>query len=155
MSLAAFSCFFAITAFVVDVSSVKFFFLMQTVAGLLLLINCALWGGVGAEGDHFSIVQSYFYSNSNDLALGLTTTVGFFLYLLVQKNASKWLLGTIAFLGDVYFLLKTGSRGGFVAMGAVIAFSVLFSAHYRSHLLVMFFFSPFLLSRFRKIPFID
>jgi hypothetical protein len=140
---------------VVDVSSVKFFFLMQTVAGLLLLINCALWGGVGAEGDRFSIVQSYFYSNSNDLALGLTTTVGFFLYLLVQKNASKWLLGTIAFLGDVYFLLKTGSRGGFVAMGAVIAFSVLFSAHYRSRLLVMFFFSPFLLSRFRKIPFID
>jgi O-antigen ligase len=136
--------FFAITAFVVDVSSVKFFFLMQTIAGLLLLINCALWGGVGAEGDRFSIVQSYFYSNSNDLALGLTTTVGFFLYLLAQKNVSKWLLGTIAFIGDVYFLLKTGSRGGFVAMGAVIAFSVFFSARYRSRLLVMLVFLPVL-----------
>lgn len=136
--------FFAISAFVVDLSSLKFFFLMQTVAGLLLLINCVLWGGVGAEGDRFSIVDSNFYSNSNDLALGLTTTVGFFLYLLVQKNVGKFLLGAIAFLGDVYFLLKTGSRGGFVAMGAVVAFSVFFSARYRSRLLVMLVFLPVL-----------
>jgi O-antigen ligase len=116
---------------------------MQTIAGLLLLISCALWGSSG-DSDRFNIGQSYFYSNSNELALGLTTTMGFFLYLLVQKNVGKWLLGAVAFLADVYFLLKTGSRGGLVAMGAVIAFSLFFSSRYRSRLLVMVVFLPVL-----------
>ena len=135
--------FFAIAAFVVDVSAVKFFFLMQAARGLLLLMSCALWGSAG-DGDRFAIEGSVFYSNANELALGLTTVVGFFLYLLVQKNVGKFLLGAIAFLADVFFLLKTGSRGGFLAIAVVLAFSIFFSARYRSRLLAMLVLVPLL-----------
>ncbi|MGA7415831.1 MAG: O-antigen ligase family protein, partial [Bryobacteraceae bacterium] len=113
------------------------------IRGILLLTICALWGTAG-ESDRFQIPGSSFYSNANELALALTTVVGFFLYLLVQKNAIKFLLGAIAFLADVFYLLKTGSRGGFLAMAAVLVVSVLFSARYRSRLLGVLVFLPLL-----------
>jgi|SRR5271165_1698412 len=134
--------FFGIAAFVVDVASVKFFFLMQAIRGFLLLISCALWGGSSGDSDRFALIGSSFYSNANELALALTTVVGFFLYLLVQQNVAKSLLGAIAFLADVFFLLKTGSRGGFLAMAAVVGFSLYFSKRFRSRLLAIVVLLP-------------
>ncbi len=137
--------YFGITAFVMDVAAVRFFFLMMTINGLLLMMNCALWGSADDNG-RFSLGGSSYYENANDLALALTSVVGFFLYLLVQKNVGKLLLGAVAFLADIFFLLKTGSRGGFVAMAAVIGVSLLFSARFRSRLLAILVVIPLLVA---------
>jgi putative inorganic carbon (hco3(-)) transporter len=136
--------FFAIAAFVMDVTSVKFFFLMETVRGFLLLLCCALWGSSSGPDERFLLGGSSFYANSNDLGLALTTVIGFFLYQLIQKGVGRYLFGAVGFLGDIFFLLKTGSRGGFLAIGVVIGFSLLFSARYRSRLLSMLVMLPFL-----------
>lgn len=133
--------YFAIAAFVVDLAGVKWFFFMEIVKGLLLLTSCVLFGGA-TDRDRFILEGSSFYSNSNELALALTALIAFFIYLLVQKNAAKVVLGVIGFLGDIYFLLKTGSRGGFLSFGSVMAVSLFFSARHRTRLLMMLLLLP-------------
>jgi O-antigen ligase len=137
-------CYFAIAAFVVDVAAVKWFFFTEIVKGLLLLLNCVLWGGP-TDDARFVLKGSSFYANSNELALALTAIIAFFIYLTFQKSAVKVLLGAAGFLGDIYFLLKTGSRGGFLAFAAIIVFSLLFSAGHRIRILSMVLLLPVLI----------
>ncbi len=137
-------CYFAITAFVADVAAVKWFFFAVVTQGFLLLLNCLVWGGPTDDG-RFVLEGSSFYANSNELALALMAGIPFFVYLIFQKGAFKLLVGAVGFLADIYFLLKTGSRGGFIAFAAVIVVSLIFSAGHRAKILSMMLLLPLLI----------
>jgi len=135
--------FFAICAFVVDIATLRLFLLAEIFKGLLILVICLTMGG--DAGGRFAIPESSFYGGANDLALGLATSAGFFFYWVVQKNIIKMLLGTCALIASLYFLLKTSSRGAFLAISVMLLCTFIFSARYRFRLLPIMLFTPLLL----------
>ena len=135
--------FFAICAFVVDIATLRLFLLAEVVKGLLILVICLTMGG--DSGGRFAIPESSFYGGANDLALGLATSAGFFFYWVVQKNVIKMLVGSCAFIGSFYFLMKTSSRGAFFAISVMLLCTFIFSARYRLRLVPIMLFSPLLI----------
>jgi len=97
------------------------------VCATAILLNAALFGATGEDGGRFSIPNSLFLGNSNDLALVLVCNLGFSLYLIWQKSTSAIILGSLEFLVSVYFLLKTASRGGFLAFAACMIVWLIFA----------------------------
>jgi hypothetical protein len=134
--------FFAACAFVVDASTLKTAILGEVVNGILLLISCVTMGGTAEGGDRLVLVDSYFYGGANDLAVGLVIAIGFFLYWTVQRNIFKVIVGGASLLAATYFLMKTGSRGGFLALAILFAGSLIFSGKYRLRLLPMVLLAP-------------
>ena len=134
--------FFAVCAFVTDARTMKTAILGEVTSGVLLLIGCLTMGGTAPGGDRFLLEGSYFYGGANDLAIGLTVASGFFLYWMVQKNLFKVLVGGSALLASIYFLMKTGSRGGFLAMAILVLVSIIFSASYRWRLVPIVLLAP-------------
>lgn len=137
--------FFAVCAFVVDAQTLKTAILGEIVNGVLLLISCVTMGGTASDGDRFILPDSYFYAGANDLALALTVAAGFFLYWTIQKNFFKVMLGSVSLLSSIYFLMKTGSRGGFLALAILLAASLIFSARYRWRIVPMLLLAPALM----------
>jgi hypothetical protein len=134
--------FFAVCAFVVDAQTLKLAILGEVVNGWLLLISCMTMGGAAPGGDRFILVASYFFGGANDLAIALTIAAGFFLYWTIQNSVFKVALGGISLLSAIYFLMKTGSRGGFLALAILLAASVIFSARYRWRLVPLLLLAP-------------
>ncbi len=93
---------------------------------ILLLISCTAFGAYSEEG-RLVIPGSYFLLNSNDLALVLLIDLGYFYYLVLRPGIAGRVLGVTGMAGCLYFLLKTGSRGGFLALGVFVAVLFIFS----------------------------
>lgn len=87
--------------------------------GLFFSLMVSLFFKVGADGRLSNLV---FY-DANDFALVMVVTIPFALYFLRGGNARKGrLLGLIA-LGFILFgIVKSGSRGGFIALIAVMTY---------------------------------
>jgi O-antigen ligase len=134
--------FFAVCAFVVDAQTLKTAILGEVVNGWLVLVSCMTMGGAAPGGDRFALLDSYFYQGANDLAMALTIAAGFFLYWTVQSNFFKVTLGSVSLLAAVYFLMKTGSRGGFLALAILLAASLIFSVRYRWRIVPMLLLAP-------------
>jgi O-antigen ligase len=137
--------FFAVCAFVVDAQTLKTAILGEVVNGWLVLVSCMTMGGAAPGGDRFALLDSYFYQGANDLAMTLTIAAGFFLYWTVQSNFFKVALGGVSLLSAIYFIMKTGSRGGFLALAILLAASVIFSVRYRWRIVPMLLLAPGLL----------
>jgi hypothetical protein len=136
--------FCAVCAFVVDARTLQTAILGEVVNGVLLLISCVTMGVAGGSGGRFTLGGSYFYGNANDLALGLTIAAGFFLYWTIQTSVFKVALGSFSLLTAVYFLMRTGSRGGFLALAILLVTSVIFSARYRWRIIPVLLLAPLL-----------
>jgi O-antigen ligase len=92
----------------------------------LVLINCAVFGGFNDDGRLF-LAGSYIFQNSNDLALALLIYMGLFYFLMLRPGILTRALGGVGALGCLYFILKSGSRGGFLALGVFVLVLFLFS----------------------------
>jgi len=81
--------------------------MVATTAGLLL-------AGIGVTGEtRLSLVGSY---DPNDLALVLATCLPFCVWCLRDRSVLWQGVGLVGLLGGLYAIVKTGSRGGFVAV---------------------------------------
>ena len=113
--------FFLACAFGITVRHVKFLANMATVGAFVLLAAAATFGAnTEAMGGRFGIPKSAFFENPNDLAIELIVDIGFFAYLALKRNP----LAKVAGVGGIglasFFLLKTASRGAFLASVALL-----------------------------------
>jgi O-antigen ligase len=97
------------------------------VSATFLLLLCFRYGAVSASDGRFLIDQSLFFDNSNDLAIGLLLTATSLLFVFF---ASGFLLKIVAFteiMLCIFYILKTGSRGTFLAVIIAAAFALVFA----------------------------
>jgi O-antigen ligase len=118
--------FFYCCAFTVTLRQCRFLIVANIVCTSAILLSVGLFGQV-VDG-RLCIPDSFFMGGGNDLALALVSSLGFTLYLLLQRSIVAQLLGAAEFLLSLYYLLKTGSRGGFLALSAFLLIWLFFSA---------------------------
>jgi O-antigen ligase len=122
----ALSLFFFMCAFATSYRLCRWIVTTNLIAAVLVLINCAAFGD-NSIGRVF-IPGSYLLSNSNDLALALLINMGYFYYLVLKPDKPFLrLLGGVGMLACLYFILKTASRGGFLALGVSLLVLFIFS----------------------------
>ena len=108
--------FFMLCAFAITVRQCKSFMHFQIFSAGVILFSCVAFGGTPDNTGRFCIPGSNFFVNPNDLAIALVTSIGALVFLLLKKN---WLLraaGAGMLLLAMWFLLKTASRGAFLAL---------------------------------------
>jgi len=94
------------------------------VGAFLLLLECVMYGGPDESG-RFSIQGSFFLSNANELGLQLLLNITFLMFGVFVKGAVvRKLLCFAGISASAYYMLKTGSRGEFLAF-LIIAFTTL------------------------------
>jgi O-antigen ligase len=96
------------------------------IAAVLVLISCAAFGQYNDIG-RLTLPGSYLLENSNDLALVLLINMGYFYYLVMRPGNLNRALGGAGMMACLYFILKTGSRGGFLALGVFVVVLFFFS----------------------------
>jgi len=120
------SIFFFMCAFATSGRLFRWVVTTNIITAVLLLINCAAFGEYNSIGRMF-LPGSYLFENSNDLALALLIDMGFFYYLVLRPGKLTRALGGAGMLACLYFILKTGSRGGFLALGVFLVVLFFFS----------------------------
>jgi O-antigen ligase len=96
------------------------------IAAVLVLISCTAFSEYNEIG-RLQLPGSYMLFNSNDLALVLLINLGYFYYLVLQRSNLARVFGGAGMLACGYFILRTGSRGGFLALGVFLVVLFLFS----------------------------
>ncbi len=127
--------YFYCTAFGLTLANCRTLIKASILSMTAVLGSTILFGGLDPSG-RFCIPGSMLLGNSNDFALTMVSSLGFCLYLIWQKSGWQRILGSAEFLLTLYFLLKTGSRGGFLALVACITVFLMFSAK-RGSLIVL------------------
>ncbi len=120
------SVFIFMCAFATSYRQCRWIVTTNVIAAVLLLINCAAFGE-SPDGGRFFLPGSHLVENSNDLALVLLTNMGYFHYLLLRPGNLTRVFSGLGILACLYFILKTGSRGGFLALGVFLLVLFLFS----------------------------
>ena len=110
----SFLLLFFIPALMVSFKRIRTFFYMQAVCGFLMIMLCYAYGEV--NGDRFNIGNSTYFGNSNEIALTLTIYVCFFLYLFYSQVRLTSLISIAGIILCFVYILKTGSRGGFLGL---------------------------------------
>jgi O-antigen ligase len=118
--------FYYACAFTLTLKQCRILIIANVFCTSVVLLSASLFGQT-VEG-RFCIPSSYFMGGGNDLALALVSGLGFALFLLSQRSVVAQLLGAAEFLLSIYFLLKTGSRGGFLALGVFLVICLIFSS---------------------------
>jgi len=122
----AYLCFFFTCSFVTSLRRCRQLMCVNIAGAAILLATCAAFGGVGDDPGEFRfrIPQSLFYANANDLALALLLGMTCFLFLFWRSGIAARLLAAAGILLCALYLVRTGSRGGFLAglvlLGAVL-----------------------------------
>ncbi len=101
-------------AFLISIQYCRRWMFVLIASNFLLLLNCFLFGAT-LQG-RFEIPESMFSTNANDLALQLLIAITQFLFLLYQREVWKNILGGAAIVVALAYMLKTGSRGAFLAV---------------------------------------
>jgi hypothetical protein len=111
-------------AFLVSVRHCRRLMLFLIASNFFLLLDCALFSTV--KDGRLEIPDSMFFTNANDLALQLLIAITQFMYLLYQRQAWKHIVGGGGILIALIYMLKTGSRGAFLAVLVLACVSIAF-----------------------------
>jgi hypothetical protein len=111
-------------AFLVSVRHCRRLMLFLIASNFLLLLDCALFSTI--KDGRLEIPESMFFTNANDLALQLLIAITQFMYLLYQRQTWKHIVGGGGILIALIYMLKTGSRGAFLAVLALACVSIAF-----------------------------
>jgi O-antigen ligase len=120
------STFFLMGAFVTGYKQCRWLVTTNVICAVLVLINCAAFGEYNFIG-RLELPGSFLIGNSNDLALVLLIFMGYFYYLVLRPSNLTRALGGGGMLACLYFILKSGSRGGFLALGVFLMVLFIFS----------------------------
>jgi O-antigen ligase len=126
--------YFYVTAFALSVRSLSRFMYVMIIADALLLISCRTSGYLASDG-RFQIYSS-FWGNSNDLALALLIAAVQFIYLIRTPRMLARILGCVGFLGCLFYMSRTGSRGAMLALGAAMV-SMFFMTKRKTRFIVL------------------
>ena len=118
-----FVLFFYIPAAIVSIHQLRTLFRVMTFGGFAVILACIFFGGT-LQG-RFMIPKSIFFDNSNDLAMQLLISSGFFFYFIISKGFAGKLAGGALLLAALFYMLQTGSRSNFLAL-LVCLFAVFF-----------------------------
>jgi O-antigen ligase len=118
--------FFFVCAFALTLRQCRTLILGNIACTSAILLSAVLFGG--SVGDRFAIPSSFLFGGANDLALALVSSLGFTVFLIMQKSILAQILGAGEFLLTLYLMLKTGSRGGFIALAVFLMIVFIFSA---------------------------
>jgi hypothetical protein len=119
--------YFYFCAFTLTLRNLRVLIIGNIVCTTAILLSAALFGKAD-DGNRFAIPDSLFFGNPNDLALALVCSLGFTLFLIMQRSIPARILGMAEFLITLLFVLKTGSRGGFLALAACLTVWIIFSS---------------------------
>jgi len=111
-------------AFLVSIRHCRRLMYFLIASNFMLLLDCFLFGAI--KDGRFEIPESMFFTNANDLALQLLIAITQFMYLLYQRQAWKHIVGGAAILMTLIYMLKTGSRGAFLAVLTLACVSIVF-----------------------------
>jgi O-antigen ligase len=118
---------FYIAAAASDLKSCSKLFYTQILGAITVLVSCAAFGqSVGAR---LRIPESLFFDNPNDLATHLLISGVFLLFLLFSPKIPLRLVGLALMAATLFALLKTGSRGLFIALVFCILAAFFLSRH--------------------------
>lgn len=118
---------FYYAAFLISIRHCRRMMFFLIASNFLLLLDCFLFGAT--QGGRFEIPESIFFTNANDLALQLVIAITQFMYLFYQRQVWKHVLGAAAILVSLMYMLKTGSRGAFLAVFILACVSLAFGKH--------------------------
>lgn len=116
--------FYYCAAFLISFQHCRRFMFFLIASNFILLLDCFLFGAT-TEG-RFEIPESIFFTNANDLALQLLIAITQFMYLLYQRQVWKHIVGAAGILIALMYMLKTGSRGAFLATVVLAIVSIAF-----------------------------
>ena len=115
-----FSMFFLLAGLLVTLREVEWFLSALAVAGGLVILASFYYGSedFGRFGFSFGTLQ-----NANDYATHLLLLIPFLLLVVFNSSSSVFRIcaGILALLG-AFLILKTGSRGGLLALSAMLVF---------------------------------
>jgi hypothetical protein len=117
---------FFICAFALTVHQCRSLFYINALGSFSLLLACLAYGAEDGGG-RFVIPDSILSSGPNDLGFQLVVCIGFFVFLMLERRPVLRLLGAGGLLADLYFLMKTSSRGSAVACIAMMIACFLFT----------------------------
>jgi len=118
--------YFCCTAFALTIRNVHKLMMANVICTAMMILEAILFGQPDEAG-RMVIPDSIFLGNSNDFSLHLVCSLGFSMYLVWQKSGLAKVLGATQFLLTLYLMLKTGSRGGFLALMGCLTIWFLFS----------------------------
>lgn len=108
------------------------------IAACAILFTCFRYGSINEDG-RMGIEDSIFFANPNDLALYLVISLGFWTFLISSPKLPTRISGLLGAGIAVFYLLKTGSRGSFIALAAILALWFILS---KKRLQVLLFMIP-------------
>jgi len=117
-----------IGAFVVTIASLRRFMYVQIASAMLLLVFCYAFGQV-AGVDRFDVEGSVFFSNANELAMRILFGVAAMMLVIIRGKLVVRVLAVGVIAVSVMYVLKTGSRAGFLGGIALFLFVAIASKH--------------------------
>jgi O-antigen ligase len=134
-------------AFLVSVRHCRRLMFFIIASNFFLLLDCFLFGT--ATTGRFEIPHSIFFTNANDLALQLLIAITQFMYLLYQREVWKHIVGGVAILVALTYMLKTASRG---AMLAVVILALIGFAFAKNRMRLALIGVPVMLATLVLVP---
>ena len=119
--------FFFIAASAINLPQCRRLMYVLGVGGFLVLLSCFVFGA--SENGRFSINQSLFFSNPNELGLQLALNIMIFTFPFFGKNPFAKIAGAVGIAVSAVYMLKTGSRGVLIALLGAGAVAFLLSRH--------------------------
>jgi len=127
---------------------IRFAYLNLAPATLILFL-CFRYGAYTATDGRFIIDGSLFFDNSNDLAIGLLLAAASLLFVFFTPNRFLKIVASVEITLCILYILKTGSRGTFLAAIVSAFFAVMFS---KRRLLLLLLAPPVLMALLAVVP---
>lgn len=119
---------FYIPAFVLTIRHCRTMVIANVFFGVLLILFCVKYGE--DLNGRFQLYDSAFFGNSNEVALYLILAMVSFMFLFyIPPPIRNRTMAGLCIASALYFTLKTGSRGGFLAIATLLIISFFLSGN--------------------------
>ena len=123
----SFMMVFFIAACAISIRQCRRFHYVLIFAAFVVLFNCFKFGGYKA--DRFTVPDSVFFSNSNELALQLVMGIAYMTFFFFTRRKLPKLIGVVGIALSLTYILKTASRGVFLATAIMAVIIFLYSRY--------------------------
>jgi len=122
---------------------------LSILSAALILFMCFRYGTISDSDGRFFVDGSLFFDNSNDLAIGLLAAATGLLFVFFARGVLLKIIATSEIGLCLFYILRTGSRGTFLAVLVCVAFAMAFA---KKKLLVMLIVPTVLVSLIALAP---
>src|SRR5690242_15794301 len=113
--------YYVICGCVLRLRELKRLMVVQAIGAVVVIFTCFKFGEVAADG-RLSVIESgfSFLANANELSLQLLLGSLVLLFFVIRGGLWTRAICLSMIAVSAYYALRTGSRGGFLAMGATV-----------------------------------